>query len=105
MAVAYGPKHCKAYHSNMPLPNAQASKKEVERARLARFSGQEAAYFQLQSTKPQTIGYALADSPVALLSWIYEKLVSWTDDYPWTDDEGTDVHHIVSLAHLLVKPL
>ncbi|KAF2428595.1 alpha/beta-hydrolase [Tothia fuscella] len=40
-----------------------------------------------QSTKPQTIGYALADSPVALLAWIYEKLHDWTDAYPWTDDE------------------
>lgn len=39
------------------------------------------------STKPQTIGYSLADSPVGLLAWIYEKLISWTDDYPWTDDE------------------
>lgn len=44
-------------------------------------------YFHAQSTKPQTIGYALADSPVALLTWIYEKLHDWTDDYPWTDDE------------------
>lgn len=41
----------------------------------------------LQSTKPQTIGAALADSPVALLTWIYEKLHDWTDSYPWTDDE------------------
>lgn len=40
-----------------------------------------------QSTKPQTIGYALADSPVACLAWIYEKLHDWTDSYPWTDDE------------------
>lgn len=48
-------------------------------------------YFQgyniLQSTKPQTIAYALNDSPIALLSWIYEKLHDWTDSYPWTDDE------------------
>lgn len=42
-----------------------------------------------QCTKPQTLGYGLADSPVALLAWIYEKLVSWTDNYPWTDDEGS----------------
>jgi hypothetical protein len=31
--------------------------------------------------------YALQDSPVALLAWIYEKLHDWTDNYPWTDDE------------------
>ncbi|MCJ1243160.1 hypothetical protein MMC30_000357 [Trapelia coarctata] len=44
-------------------------------------------YFQLQSSKPQTLGYALADSPVALLAWMYEKLHDWTDEYPWTEDE------------------
>ena len=33
------------------------------------------------------MGYSLADSPVGLLSWIYEKLHDWTDEYPWTDDE------------------
>lgn len=45
-------------------------------------------YAKQQSTKPQTLGYALQDSPVGLLAWIYEKLVVWTDEYPWTDDEG-----------------
>jgi hypothetical protein len=45
-------------------------------------------YFAEQSTKPQTLGYSLADSPVGMLAWIYEKLVSWTDSYPWEDDEG-----------------
>jgi pimeloyl-ACP methyl ester carboxylesterase len=44
-------------------------------------------YNVLQSTKPQTISYALQDSPIALLSWIYEKLHDWSDSYPWTDDE------------------
>jgi hypothetical protein len=41
-----------------------------------------------QSTKPQTIGFSLADSPVGLLAWIYEKLVVCSEAYPWTDDEG-----------------
>ncbi|ETS81748.1 hypothetical protein PFICI_06750 [Pestalotiopsis fici W106-1] len=45
------------------------------------------AYLQIMRTRPQTIGTMLADSPVALLAWIYEKLVAWTDDYPWTDQE------------------
>ena len=40
-----------------------------------------------QATKPQTLGYALADSPVALLAWIYEKMHDWTDDFPWSDEE------------------
>lgn len=45
------------------------------------------AYNLEQSTRPHTLGFALADSPVALLAWIYEKLHDWTDSYPWTDDE------------------
>jgi hypothetical protein len=49
--------------------------------------GSERAYFAQMATKPQTIGYSLTDSPVGLLAWIYEKLISWTDEYPWTDDE------------------
>ena len=50
-------------------------------------------YMVEQSTRPQTIGYSLADSPVGLLAWIYEKLVAWTDEYPWTEDEGTLILH------------
>lgn len=35
--------------------------------------------FQLQSTRPQTLGYALTDSPVGQLAWITEKFHEWTD--------------------------
>jgi len=52
------------------------------------FQEEGRGYFMQQSTQPQTLGYGLADSPVGLLGWIYEKLLNWTDDYPWTDDEG-----------------
>jgi hypothetical protein len=33
------------------------------------------------------LSYGLWDSPVGLLAWIREKLDTWTDSYPWTDDE------------------
>lgn len=39
----------------------------------------EAAYNLLQSTKPQTISFALADSPVGLAAWMVEKFEAWTD--------------------------
>lgn len=45
------------------------------------------AYMQIQKTRPSTIGILLADSPVGLLAWIYEKLVTWTDKYEWTGQE------------------
>lgn len=49
----------------------------VEKAR--HFADVESAYARLQATRPQTIGYALADSPVAQAAWIYEKLRTWSD--------------------------
>lgn len=55
--------------------------------RTAWFKNSSSGYQDEQSTRPQTIGYALSDSPVALLSWIYEKLHEWTDAYPWTPKE------------------
>ncbi|KAL3419628.1 epoxide hydrolase [Phlyctema vagabunda] len=47
----------------------------------------EMGYNQMMSTKPLTVSYGLTDSPVGLLAWIWEKLESWSDDYPWTNDE------------------
>ncbi|KAI9694803.1 MAG: hypothetical protein M1822_000419 [Bathelium mastoideum] len=98
------PQHCMASHINLILAKPPEISKnpllalqhaifpytQRERDGLKRsewFEKEGFGYNLLQSTKPQTIGYALADSPVALLAWIYEKLHDWTDSYPWTDDE------------------
>ena len=103
MGLQY-PDHCKVSHLNLvlarppkfttnPLLALQHAitpydvRERSGRARSAWFAKEGYGYNLLQSTKPQTIGYALADSPVALLAWIYEKLHDWTDDYAWTDDE------------------
>jgi pimeloyl-ACP methyl ester carboxylesterase len=67
------------------FPYSEREKKGFERGNW--FTKEGSGYRWTQSTKPQTIGYALQDSPVALLAWVYEKLHDWTDDYPWTDDE------------------
>jgi pimeloyl-ACP methyl ester carboxylesterase len=39
----------------------------------------EGAYISIQSSKPQTLGYGLNDSPVGLASWIVEKFYAWSD--------------------------
>ncbi|CAG8891043.1 unnamed protein product [Penicillium egyptiacum] len=44
-------------------------------------------YLKQQETRPQTLGYGLHDSPVGLLAWIYDKMHTWSDKYPWTDEE------------------
>ena len=38
----------------------------------------ETAYQQIQGTKPQTLAYALTDSPAGLAAWILEKFHGWT---------------------------
>ena len=45
-----------------------------------RFLSDGFGYFLLQATRPQTIGYALANSPVGQAAWIYEKFHAWTDN-------------------------
>ncbi|KAH8990639.1 Alpha/Beta hydrolase protein [Lactarius hatsudake] len=103
-ASLYGPKHVKASHTNLPMSDppkffknpvvllkcliTSFTSREREAATRTRdFFKNRAGYFAIQSTKPQTLGFSLADSPVGLLAWVYEKLVTWTDAYPWTDDE------------------
>ncbi|MET8727935.1 epoxide hydrolase family protein [Streptomyces parvus] len=43
------------------------------------FWSHRAAYAKQQATRPQTIGYALVDSPVGLLAWILDKFAEWSD--------------------------
>jgi len=62
-----------------PLAGVPASEIERMRDRQGFFSDEEQAYNRLQGTKPQTIGYALNDSPAGLAAWIIEKFRSWSD--------------------------
>lgn len=41
---------------------------------------EDAGYSAIQGTKPQTLSYALTDSPTGLAAWIVEKLCTWTDN-------------------------
>jgi len=55
---------------------------DSERAYLAdrdAWDSRERGYSAIQSTKPQTLGYALTDSPPGLAAWILEKWRSWAD--------------------------
>ncbi|UUQ64901.1 epoxide hydrolase [Pseudomonas fuscovaginae UPB0736] len=46
---------------------------------LSTFFGRNAAYGAMMVTRPQTIGYLLADSPTGTAAWMYEKFAAWTD--------------------------
>ena len=45
----------------------------------AEWQREESGYMVLQTTRPQTVGYALNDSPIGLAAWIIEKWHAWTD--------------------------
>ena len=77
-------------HPLLALRHAVTPYTPREKAGLARsswFRLKGSGYSAIHATHPQTLGYALADSPAGLLAWIYEKLKDWTDNYPWSDDE------------------
>ena len=61
-----------------PIDGVPQAEVERQRARNA-FMENERGYFQEQSTKPQTIGYGLDDSPAGLAAWIVEKFKTWSD--------------------------
>jgi len=77
--------HCAALHLNMPIaapptePLALSDEEQADLATMARFQREEAAYAQVQGSKPHTLGVALDDSPAGLLAWIVEKFRTWSD--------------------------
>ncbi|MDN5749174.1 MAG: epoxide hydrolase [Pseudonocardia sp.] len=74
-------------HVTMPLaqrpadgevaPLTKAEEDALADRRL--FQARGTGYFAEQSTRPQTIGYGLLDSPAAQCTWIVEKFWDWTD--------------------------
>ncbi|HLG92620.1 MAG TPA: epoxide hydrolase [Acidimicrobiales bacterium] len=46
---------------------------------MAHYDRVESGYYKIQSTRPQTLAYALNDSPAGLAAWIVEKFRSWSD--------------------------
>jgi pimeloyl-ACP methyl ester carboxylesterase len=80
------PEHVVGIHLTPPLappdPATYDDLTERERAALASLQHSAVAdsgYYQEHATRPQTIGYALVDSPAGLCAWIIEKFWAWTD--------------------------
>ncbi len=80
------PEHCDGVHMTLnmgarpPAGDAELSPEELfalERAQY--YTAWDSGYSTQQSTRPQTIGYALADSPSGQAAWILEKFWAWTD--------------------------
>jgi microsomal epoxide hydrolase len=66
--------------TSRPVPDAEQSEEErTWRKAAAAFSNAESDYSREQRNKPQTVAFALADSPVGTAAWIVEKLKVWSD--------------------------
>ena len=81
------PPECAAIHVNMPLvfPDADSRENLTEQekgylAGLNYYQEKDSGYSKQQSTRPQSVGYGLVDSPAGQAAWIYEKLWAWTDN-------------------------
>jgi pimeloyl-ACP methyl ester carboxylesterase len=79
--------HCIGGHSNFPggsrpMDDPLRGVSEMELARVEQRSRELAdhrAYGAIQGSRPQTLGYALADSPAGLAAWIVDKFWAWSD--------------------------
>jgi pimeloyl-ACP methyl ester carboxylesterase len=85
---AQHPKRLVGIHLNMVIafppdesnPAAGLSEKEmIALMEMQRFMNEETGYQRIQGTKPQTLAYALNDSPAGLAAWIVEKFRTWSD--------------------------
>jgi len=77
--------HCAAIHINMVIapPDPSAEDLTALEARsleaLQYYQDWDSGYSKQQSTRPQTLGYGLVDSPIGQMTWILEKFWAWTD--------------------------
>jgi pimeloyl-ACP methyl ester carboxylesterase len=91
------PPACAAIHVNMPLafPTDAADRadptprEQAALAAMAYYQEKDSGYSKEQSTRPQTLGYGLVDSPAGQAAWIYEKYWAWTDHKGTPEDALT----------------
>ncbi|MGY2374060.1 epoxide hydrolase family protein [Pseudomonas sp. SDO524_S393] len=79
MPATVPPELVKPINSGEPAPAALTPEERKAYTSLSTFFGRNAAYGAMMVTRPQTIGYLLADSPAGTAAWMYEKFAAWTD--------------------------
>ena len=90
------PEGCIGIHVNMPMARPTPEDMQSPSPRemqafmaLKHYQDWDSGYSKQQSTRPQTLGYALADSAVGQAAWVYEKMWSWTDNQGAPEDALT----------------
>ena len=93
--------HCRAIHINiMTMRHRDGPQGVEEQAWSDQFDldqETENGYRTQQATKPQTLSYAMMDSPVGVAAWILEKFNSWSDTV------GDDIESVYSKGELLTN--
>ena len=79
MPATIPPNLVQGINSGEPAPAGLTASERRAYDALSTFFGRNAAYGAMMVTRPQTIGYALADSPSGLAAWTYEKIAEWSD--------------------------
>jgi pimeloyl-ACP methyl ester carboxylesterase len=68
-----------AVRRDQAAPATPTGEEKAYLEELGHWMREETGYMQIQGTKPQTLAYALTDSPVGLAAWIVEKFRAWSD--------------------------
>jgi pimeloyl-ACP methyl ester carboxylesterase len=112
MLAGYDPGRVLAVHINtdprtvativpLPAPDSPdlAGWSDAEGASLERlraFPEESLGYIRIQATRPQTLAYALTDSPVGQLAWIVEKFKEWTDETAELPEDAADLDQLLT---------
>jgi len=85
--------HCKGVHVNMALVSPSdavltdlSALEKTALASVQHYQDWDSGYSKQQTTRPQTVGYGLVDSPAGLAGWITEKFWAWTDNQGSPED-------------------
>ncbi len=68
----------KAMSDGDPAPTGLTDVEKAAYESLSTFFSKNGAYGVMMTTRPQTVGYGLSDSPVGLAAWMYDKFAQWT---------------------------
>ena len=83
-----------------PVPDDLSDEDRARLAERQRLWGDAKAYLDIQATRPQTLAYALTDSPVGQLAWIVEKFKEWTDDAAELPEDAVDRDQLLTNVSL-----
>jgi pimeloyl-ACP methyl ester carboxylesterase len=84
-----------ALKNGEPAPSGLTDAEKAAFGQLDALYTRGSGYAGIMVTRPQTLGYGLADSPAGLAAWFYDKFADWTDsggepERALTDDEMLD---------------